>query len=156
MEILERLTRVWAWCIVCRWKQKQAPQFWGSSLSFWLLTAQPHLVRRRRRRRLLLCLSEECRKEARRGKVEAKSQQEAVDWVDWTWLLGSLPPWGSKVSHLSPWDNNIVLHLDQLLGRLLFQNVKWNTGLTSVFCSAVWDEHCSQQGCRPILRCGHV
>lgn len=28
---------------------------------------------------LFLCLSEECRKEARRGKVEAKSQQEALN-----------------------------------------------------------------------------
>lgn len=45
---------------------------------------------------LFLYLSEECRREARRGKVEAKSQQEALGWVDWAWLLGSLPAWGSK------------------------------------------------------------
>lgn len=56
---------------------------------------------------------------------------------------------------LSTQANNPALHLYQLLGRLDLQNLGWNKGLISVFCSATCDEHYSEQGSRPLLRNEH-
>lgn len=90
------------------------------------MDGQPHLVRRRR---LFLSLSEEGRKEAMRGEVEAKSQREALEEPEERLSRLSLAPWGSlsalgsKVSHPSAQDNNVALHLYQLLVRLDLQNL---------------------------------
>lgn len=89
------------------------------------MDGQPHLVRRRGR--LLFSLPEEGRKEAMRGEVEAKSQQEALEEPEEGLSRLSLAPWGSlpalgnRMSHLSAQDNNMALHLYQLLGRLDLQ-----------------------------------
>lgn len=37
-----------AWYYICRWELKQAPQFWGFSLSFLLLVVWMASCRRRR------------------------------------------------------------------------------------------------------------
>ena len=90
------------------------------------MDGQPHLVRTRR---LFLSLSEEGRKEAMTGEVEAKSQQEALEEPEEGLSRLSLAPWGSlpalgsNMSHLNSQDNNMALQLYQLLGRLDLQNL---------------------------------
>lgn len=86
-------------------------------------------------------------KQVMKGELETKSREESLEEPEEGLsrlslvLRGSLPSLSNEVSPPSTRGNNMAFHFYQLLSRLDLQNLDWNKGLISVFCSAICDKH---------------